>query len=251
MSPAGAVRRPGPGALLLPVATLTLVSAFLILRGGDASGPPFGDDVPGVVVDATVAGLEGSWDAGSGARLHVRVVPLHADAGRQEFERDALAQRLAPGPGAPWLLVLRWEEPASGDGSGAGVALEATKLPLAALEVRAVGGGAGLVPIATAAGAPDGDLHDPLAVLLAPPDEPLRPGQSVEVVLWGEGGVEVLASLWFRLKPGGMAVGPVRGIPLAPAELPRADLPRYLARLDRPPVEARDGREDGRTSPVR
>ena len=100
--------------------------------------------------------------------LVARLAPLHADAGRQRFESEALRARLALEAGAPWRLSLSWEaEP------------DAPAVELAGIRVVDDRGDAlRTLELAPAPG-------DPVRTLLAAPRGPLAPGASTQCVLWG------------------------------------------------------------------
>lgn len=151
---------------------LCLVLALLAGdRGGEGRGAGEAWSAAG-----PVAGWVGLHESELGLRVHVRLAPLHARPARQAFESRALARRLDLGPGEPWRLVLRLVS-ASRGGEARG------HLRLGALTLEDEGGPA-LATIERAAQARPGEVADPLATLLAPP-EGVRAGEEVGLVLWG------------------------------------------------------------------
>lgn len=206
-------RGPGPTVLVLPL--LVLVVAILWMRHGrrEVGGerprtPERGETTPlaGWVGEARLEDVP----------LEVRLVPLHAESERQDFDRDALAGRLEdalgrPLPGGePWRLILGHHGPE-----------DAPSVDLAGVRVRDASGGE-LRPAVPAAPAPGaGEPADPLVSLLAAP-RVLPPEHEVTLVLWGP-------------RPGAepeLLLGE-RRIRLRPDSVDRGTVPSTLARLDR------------------
>lgn len=100
--------------------------------------------------------------------LVASLAPLHADAGRQRFEREALRAQLALEAGAPWRLCLRWE--AEPDAPGIELA-----------QIRVVDDRGDALRSLELAPTPG----DPLRTLLAAPRGALGPGASTQCILWG------------------------------------------------------------------
>lgn len=222
-------QRPGPVVLLLPLLTLLLALLWTARaqrgpRGERALPPP----------RAEVASLEG-W---SGARegLSAELVPMHPEPERQAFEAEVLRRRLGRSSGAPWRLVLAYRRGARGRGGpAAGVPPEGASrarggadesgFALDALRVLDARGVA--LEVLRSPAERDGP-SDPVAVLFAPPQRPLMPGEEVTVVLFGR-------------EPEGAArlegLGP-EPVPLAPTEIPATALDVALARLERGAVAA-------------
>ena len=200
---------PGPIVLVLPLAAL--VAGVLWLRHGQGAGTGARPTPPEADVAQLVEGWIGELALDPGARLEARLVPLHGDAERQAFDRDALAGRLGRTDGQPWQLELRYPGSPESDVS----------LPLAGLLVRDAAG-ACLAPGVEAAPAPGEDAAaDPLRSLLAPPVA-LAPGTGLTIVLWGRAPGEAP-----RLVLGAHEVA------LRAERVASDSIPRTLARLER------------------
>ena len=174
-------RGPGPIVLLLPVLSL----AFGVLWAKKAS-TPWGGPRPRPPVLSEVTERDawvGEAEHASG-RLIARLVPIHESSPRLIFERDALASRLALGPGRPWRLELELHGQETGGDplelAGLPVVHSAGRLELAVFEHVEPG---------------PAEVADPLRTLLAPPPGGLAPGHELPLVLWGpvpEGQVKLL-----------------------------------------------------------
>jgi hypothetical protein len=222
----GTERRASRGGPLWILPPLALIVTLLLVYGRPPRKRP-ASPPPGVHQrEETVAGFQGEALAGDGSTLHVRLLPLHADRERAEFDGRALEARLALARGTPWRLSLRWTPapPASAEtrrAPPAGLALDALAV--------ADGQGTALVPIAL-----DPAGLDPLRTLLAPPGTALLPGQGLDLVLWGrdpEAGARVVG-----LSPEveAAADGPwCAAIELEPHSVRRDELEGPLARFDR------------------
>lgn len=201
-------RGPGPIVLLLPVLSL----AFGVLWAKKASSP-WGGPRPRPPVLSEVTERDawvGEAEYGSG-RLLARLVPIHGSSPRLVFERDALASRLALGPGRPWRLELELH------GEEAGV----DPLELGGVSVVHAVGRLELAVSEQVEPAP-GEVADPLRTLLAPPPGGLAPGHELPLVLWGpvpEGPVKLLV--------GGLV------LELGERQVPADVVGETLARLDR------------------
>ena len=204
------VRRPrstvGPIVLVLPLAFLILGISFL----KDASHAPLGPRAvpPAPSKDTTIAGWEGELEVAPGVRVRATLGPLHSDAGRQEFERRALARRLGLGDGAPYRLVLDVDSGALTELAGA---------------LRIVdGSGEALRPL-VAGEADGGALADPLRVLLGPPDLPSTAASEARQLTW---------FLWGRAPEAGARLEGLTGSALAltPKPIPRSRVDVALLR---------------------
>ncbi len=166
--------RPGrlvPWALFLP-ALVALGCGFWIARSNSIPERAMLELEP--VPTPNVRGFGGALEAPDGGVWRARLVPLHARAERQAFEAQAVARRLELQPGEPWRLELSWE-------AGAGAAE-----PMPVAEGLAVLGeeGVRLSPLARPSQT-EGAPLDPLAVLFAPSESVLAPGESLQLLLWG------------------------------------------------------------------
>lgn len=196
--------------MVLPIVVLVL--AVLWVRHGAGRSPGDRPEPPDVSVVTLVEGWLGEAAPTPGARLEVRLVPLHGDEDRQVFDRDVLAARLGRSSGQPWQLELRY--PCAADAGAPSLSLEA-------LELRDANGSA-LLPVVGRAPSPVGEgAADPLLSLLAPPTE-LAPNTSVTVVLWGEAPGEGAR----------LAIDAIE-VPLRVERVASDSVPRTLARLER------------------
>lgn len=202
-------RAPGPILLVLPLAAL--VAGVLWLRHGRGAVEGERPAPPEVEAAGLVEGWVGELPLGAGARLVARLVPLHGEAERQEFDREALAARLGRSDGEPWQLELRYSGTPERDAS--------LLLPGLSVKDRA---GVLLAPVVEAAPAPGDDAPaDPLRSLLAPPAE-LAPGTGLTIVLWG--------------RPPGEGARLLLGlheVDLRAERMASDSIPRTLARLER------------------
>ena len=172
--------------LFAPVAmVLFLALRERIFPAGDArsrSGPAAPESL-GQLVPTT--SLEG-WipRTSDGARLLVRLEPLHPDPARQAFDAAVLSERFRLAAGAvasmdgapqPWRLTLIAEagpDPASADG--------AAPLVVSLSDVTVEG----LVPLAPGGGDGAADV-DLLAAILGVASEPLEVGERADLIFWG------------------------------------------------------------------
>lgn len=203
-------RRSDPGKLFLLLPLLTLTLGLVWMRASRqeeqqqlAAPPPRDQERP-------VAGWSGQADLEDGTLLVASLAPLHAGAREQAFDAATLAARYDLAPGQPWRLDLRRSRAAGGE------LTEQEPLALGALELGA--GSAGLTTL-PAPRPSEGMPVDPVAILLAPPVEPLPAGREISVVLWGQapGSDE---SLELQLGQ--------RRIELAPGEVQRSEVVRPL-----------------------
>ncbi|MDA1266969.1 MAG: hypothetical protein O2816_17960 [Planctomycetota bacterium] len=205
----GPPRGPGPVVLILPV--LVFVCVLLWMRHGRERDGGATPAPPAETTGLEVAGWRGVASV-SGAQLDVRLMPLHADARRQAFDQEVFAELLSPGEGQPWQLELRYAAPGA----------SAPDLPLAQVVVRD-GAGAQLRPLrGDVPRLLEGRAADPLHALLALPAEPLAPGESLTLVLWG-----TAPGAGARLEIGDLRCD------LSATRIASTDVPRTLATLDR------------------
>lgn len=168
----------------------------------------------------TVAGHGATLTLPGGARVHVRLAPLHADVEQQTFDARALATRFGLAEGAPYRLELVLAADA-----------RPVRVRAAELAIRDETGVA-LTPILAAAaragGAARGGLPaDPLRALLAPADVEIGSERVVGVCLWGRAPAG-------RVVVTGLAAGPLE---LAPQTWEADGLSDVLARV---PVTERE-----------
>lgn len=233
----------------LVVVAVAVVLALLLVHRARRSGPPAR---PPAVSDPeqVVAGYQGELVGNGGSRLVASLSPLHADEARQAFDARALARRLRLGEGEPWRLELRWIpevelDPDAEHAADRSVHAEAPMperwgLGLGDLTVADAGGTA----LSTLEPADRHDRSapvDPLRAVLSPPEQPLFPGQAIDLVLWGRApeGTPRLAGLLpeddalrarFKLE-----TGLERPFVLEPRGLKRSALRSAMARAERPP----------------
>ena len=165
------------GAIVFAMPIIAFAVTVLVLGRGDGldrGTPP----LPPVENALDVQGLTGVLVGQNGARVEVRLLPLHADAGRQDYDALRLRQRYGElGPGEPWrLVVLYHDDPQRQDA-------EEPVLDLSHLAVVDVSG-AQLVDFPEPALDDDG-LRDPLAALLSRSPSSLKAGQEAQRILWG------------------------------------------------------------------
>jgi hypothetical protein len=190
----GALLRAALGVVLVASLAASLAGVWLVaanVRHGNEGKPPRSPSGSGAD-DARrdlranalgVPGLVGEVQIQGRLRLGVRLVRLHASAGEQSFDARALQQRLHLPAGEPFVCELRlFGTPVAANDARNGAAA----FDLARLKVVDEQGDA-LVPFANveASGDPATLPADPLATLLAPPVEPLRPGEAISIALWG------------------------------------------------------------------
>lgn len=168
-------------AFLLFLPSLALLAFALWQRGRSPIAPPerVAPTAPERTgFDGQVPGWAGTAELDGGIQIVARLERLHPVPERQRFDVNAL-HRVYPEPtargGEPWRLVLT----ARGGEEGEEAPVAVTSLP----DLRV----AGLRPIASGAGAADASApSDPLAALLAAPAGPLRSGETVSLVFWGD-----------------------------------------------------------------
>ena len=249
---------------------LLMVVLFLLRerpwREEDLAQPAVSD--PEQTVEVLVAEVQGA----DGSRLRARLTPLHAEPARQEFEREALQRRLGLGAGEPWRLSLEWRRSESSSvpraaGSGAGrftgsgpARGEPLQAQLAALGLGGVavedaeGAALGALPERDPEPGAAGASPDPVRTLFAPPTSSLGPGQTIDWILWGRrpGPGARLVGLLPPLDAGdaeaaaefAAATGLGGELRFEPQQVPRRELLRPLARLDRGSVGS-----DGKNAP--
>jgi hypothetical protein len=196
---------------IVPLAARVKKSARTQDRSGQAA-------VPQRAGDGDVAGFAGEVETAHGTRLSVRVARLHAAARQQQVDARALARRFGLGEGEPFVCEIS----ARGEG---GIAAEA----LRSIAIRDEGGTALTpFPVAAKSAITPTEPADPLATLLAPPVEALRPGFAVSVILWGRTpGKDALVSGLCDVD-----------VALAPTQLASRDIDAALARIDGPGAPA-------------
>jgi len=205
-------RAVGPIVLVLPI--LTAVLAIAVLRQLQHVRPAVEAPVPDDR-EALVDGWRARAERPDGSVLEAVLVPLRSAPDRQAFEAEALRRRLDLGPGGPWRLSLV----RLGGGS--------EPLDLATLRVFDEQGLA-LAPIPADGPADSGAAGaEPLRVLLAPPAHGLAPDRRAELCLWGRGPGAPDTTVLLHV-----GEGPAATLSLEPCQVPRADLPQHLARLD-------------------
>ncbi len=161
--------------LLLPVfafaVTLWILSSGGRGERGTPTPPPGGTGVE-------VIGLAGTLLGEHGARVEVRLSPLHADPERQRFDAEELREHFGIEHGEPWRLEIAYV------GDPARDAADQPVLDLSRIEVRDADGRA-MTGVLDAARV-EGLAGDPLAVLLRRSRATLAAGESTQRVLWGE-----------------------------------------------------------------
>jgi hypothetical protein len=163
--------------LLLIVPLLSVMLGILCARHWNPYPAGQRPDPPTSGVATGVRGWTGTAVLAGGGTLVARLVPLHSDPARQEFDAAALERRLGLGDGSPWRLVLALRP----DPAAAGEVQDA--LPLTRVHI-ADDKGEALRSLAAPAPPPTG-VVDPVAVVMAPPVGALEPGEEVSLVLWG------------------------------------------------------------------
>lgn len=237
-----AARRGGPQLVFVPLCALFAV-AWWISRpesGLRPSAPP-----PRTDPEAIQEVLWGEARAG-GVTLTARLTPADVARERAEFQSLALERRYGLEAGA--LFRLRLEARAAETGADGASPSEA------AFDLRSVGiaddSGAALVPLALASPErppdhpPQQPPHhpmDPLATLLAPPSAPLRPGQGIDLFLWGKA-----PGAGARVTGLGEEGGEV-AVALVPRQVRAGDIGGPLARLDPAAVSPNTG---GKSAPA-
>lgn len=216
-APAGVRAYFAPLVLMLPVALGVALAIHVATR-------PAGEGVDTVVVDPAererVAGWGGAVELPAGGVLEARLTPLHVHAGRQRLDARSLERALGLEPGAPYRLRLSWRDAAVETD-----ALGLDTLALASDDAR------GWETLRRPAPPVEGEIANPLLVLLAEGPTSLGPGEVAQVVVWGP---RAPAAPTLRL--GGGAAVDVR---LDALEFESGELPRSLALLSENPAEGR------------
>lgn len=200
------------GALVhVVLAVLAAALAFTWVRlARSGSSNEAAPRAPGHETREFVPGLEGEVRLGE-SLLRVRVARRQADPTRAEFDARVLRRRFGLPEGEPFLCLLELAGAEATPGEGIDLA------GLRVLDAR----GVALAPFPRPSAAGPKDVVDPLAVLVAPPDLPLRSGETVSILLWG------------RAPEGDPRLSGVAGttVALRSAPVPAKDL-ASLARID-------------------
>lgn len=206
--------RAGPGFTVgvVTAVLLGLVGSLIVSSrwepGFELYTPPQSADPKRVL-----AGYRGEHTDASGARWTFRLTPLYTDAGRQEFEAQALVRRLALAPGEPWRLRLDLE---FGGARRTEMLAQARQSGLAIEDER---GATVLEPIGVASD--HGGPADPVRTLFATP-QGVPTGSGGEWILWGP-------------RPTGSVrakLGPMSAV-LEPVDVPSSEVEGPLAVLER------------------
>lgn len=161
---------------VLPLCAFTATALYLNSRdhlGNQGTPPP-----PPVGNTLAVQGLTGLLAGEQGARLELRLLPLHADPDRQRFDQVQLRRHFELGAGEPWRLEVRYHAD-----PGRPLA-EQARLDLSQLRV-VDGDGKALARIPAKAPTPVTGLRDPLAELLSRTPAELGAGHTAQLILWG------------------------------------------------------------------
>ena len=185
--------------VLLFVPALGLL-AFTLWQRAETPAAPAMFDEPSLPMRtgevASIAGWEGLVAREGAAPLRLRLEPLHPEAGRQAFDAQALSAALGPTLG-PTLLPTEGTDFTSADSPGPWrLTLSVAARPGSAAAAPAVieslsgvrvDGLEPLVPPKQAAldAGPSDEPVDPLEVLMATPEVPLRGGESCDLIFWG------------------------------------------------------------------
>jgi hypothetical protein len=200
---------------VLPVLAFAGTALYLSGRNRIPRGTPA---PPPAENTLQVQGLAGLLAGEHGARVELRLLPLHADQDRQRFDQVQLRRRFELGVGEPWRLEIRYH------GDPGRPYAEQARLDLTQLRVTGVEGDE-LVGIP--APAFDGmGLRDPLAELLSRAPRELAAGQRAQRILWGPAPTEgSLVQGLLRVGEDGTAralfapTNPSSGLALTQAEL--------------------------------
>ena len=204
-TPSARMREPGPWLLIGPLLVAVLLVLWQRREAGlsnyHAPPPPQDEERP-------VAGWSGTAELASGERLEVRLTPLSASPRQQAFDAVALQEVLELPDGQPWRLDLV----RTGTGSDGSEDLAFDGLHI-------TGSDGSLQPLPR----PEGKERplDPVAVLLALPEDSLGPGQEISLVVWGETPGDPL-----RLSMNGLE------LELLADEVPRSAVVRSLAQRE-------------------
>ncbi|MCA8979829.1 MAG: hypothetical protein KDC14_07365 [Planctomycetes bacterium] len=213
----------------LPIFAFAVTALYLNTRVGvrrSTPAPPPAENTLQVLGSTCVLAGE------HGARVELRLLPLHADPDRQRFDGVQLRRRFDLGPGEPWRLEIRYH-------ADPGLpADEQPRLELAELHVENAEGVA-LRGLPAPTVQPSG-LRDPLAELLSRAPDSVAPGQDAHLILWGPApGEGSRVTGLMRLEDGASKplfapLNPRSELPLQVAAL-RQDREFALFQLDRPP----------------
>lgn len=158
----------------LPIFAFAVTALYLNNRGGIRQQTPAPPPVENTLqVRGSTCVLAGEH----GARVELRLLPLHADPDRQRFDQVQLRRRFDLGPGEPWRLEIRYHAD-PGRPADEQPRLELSDLRVVNAEGVALEG----LPAPTVQ--PTG-LRDPLAELLSRAPTSVVAGQDVQRILWG------------------------------------------------------------------
>jgi len=159
---------------LLPVLAFAGTALYLNGRNRVQRGSPA---APPTENTLQVQGLTGLLAGEHGARVELRLLPLHADPDRQRFDQVQLRRRFELGAGEPWRLGIRYHAD-----PGRPFA-EQARLDLSQLRVvDAEGNALTSIPAPTVG---QTGLRDPLAELFSRTQLELAAGQQAQQILWG------------------------------------------------------------------
>lgn len=210
-----------------------VVAAFAALAAGAVlalrarpkprwEGPPSSSDP-----DESVPILAGARALGAG-ELTVRLAPWHAARAQQGFDARALRRELDLPDGSAWRLEIAWLAREVGQAPERA----ADRLAYAAVAV-ADSEGAALAPIPRASVVrSEGRAVDPVRALAALPEEPLRLGQRVDLLLWGRAPGSAARVTGLSAELAAESAQAIE-IELAAAPAHRSELVVPMARLDR------------------
>lgn len=158
----------------LPIFAFCVTALYLNSRDGAQRGTPAPPPAENTLqVRGSTCVLAGEH----GARVELRLLPLHADPDRQRFDQVQLRRRFDLGPGEPWRLEIRYHADPGRP------AAEQPRLELAELHVESAEG-TRLQPLPAPVVQPSG-LRDPLAELLSRAPTAVDAGQVAQRILWG------------------------------------------------------------------
>lgn len=159
---------------MVPIVAFAVTGMFLKHRDSERGGTP---PAPPAENSLQVSGLTGILVGEHGARLEVRLSPLHADPERQRFDQNKLSRKFQLGSGEPWRLELRYHaDPALPEAEQPRLDLEQLSI------VNAAGQAFANIPSPTVAA---GTLRDPLTELLSRGPTSIAAGHSSQHIVWG------------------------------------------------------------------